>query len=340
MSIAITERMSLKPYNTFGMDVWAAYFIRVHSMTELQESLDWAKRENLSIQVLGGGSNILFTKPVNGLVIRNEIKGIEKVYEDDTDVYLKIGAGEIWHQFVLHCLKHNYSGVENLALIPGFVGASPMQNIGAYGVEVKDVFHELTAMNRHTYTIEKFSKQDCAFGYRESIFKNKYKNEYIITDVTFRLSKIPYFNIEYGAIKQELDKQNVQELSIHAIANAIMAIRTSKLPDPAHIGNAGSFFKNPSVTKEHYAILKEKFPTIIAHENSDGSMKLAAGWLIEQCGLKGYRLKDAGVHEKQALVLVNYGAASGDEILQICKKVEEAVYNKFRVKLEPEVNII
>ncbi|MEE6186284.1 UDP-N-acetylmuramate dehydrogenase [Niabella digestorum] len=340
MSVSIISGVSLKPYNTFGIDVQAEYLARAGSLTEVQECLQWVKHKPIPCLVLGGGSNILLTQSVQGLVIKNEVKGIEKIYEDEESVYLKVGAGEVWHQFVLYCLQHNYAGVENLALIPGSVGASPLQNIGAYGVEIKEVFHELTAMHRRTAEVVHFSHADCAFGYRDSVFKHKYKNEFVIIDVTFRLSKTPRFNIEYGAIKQELDKRQISELSIHAIAEAVMAIRTSKLPDPAQIGNAGSFFKNPSVAKEQYLVLKEKFPGLVAYENQDGSMKLAAGWLIEQCGLKGYRNNDAGVHEKQALVLVNYGNATGAEILQVCNMVQHAVEEKFGVKLEPEVNII
>lgn len=340
MSVSIISGVSLKPYNTFGIDVQAEYLARAGSLTEVQECLQWVKHKSIPCLVLGGGSNILLTQSVQGLVIKNEVKGIEKIYEDEESVYLKVGAGEVWHQFVLYCLQHNYAGVENLALIPGSVGASPLQNIGAYGVEIKEVFHELTAMHRRTAEVVHFSHADCAFGYRDSVFKHKYKNEFVIIDVTFRLSKTPRYNIEYGAIKQELDKRQISELSIHAIAEAVMAIRTSKLPDPAQIGNAGSFFKNPSVAKEQYLVLKEKFPGLVAYENQDGSMKLAAGWLIEQCGLKGYRNNDAGVHEKQALVLVNYGNATGAEILQVCNMVQHAVEEKFGVKLEPEVNII
>lgn len=340
MSVSIISGVSLKPYNTFGIDVQAEYLARAGSLTEVQECLQWVKHKPIPCLVLGGGSNILLTQSVQGLVIKNEVKGIEKIYEDEESVYLKVGAGEVWHQFVLYCLQHNYAGVENLALIPGSVGASPLQNIGAYGVEIKEVFHELTAMHRRTAEVVHFSHADCAFGYRDSVFKHKYKNEFVIIDVTFRLSKTPRFNIEYGAIKQELDKRQISELSIHAIAEAVMAIRTSKLPDPSQIGNAGSFFKNPSVAKEQYLVLKEKFPGLVAYENQDGSMKLAAGWLIEQCGLKGYRNNDAGVHEKQALVLVNYGNATGAEILQVCNMVQHAVEEKFGVKLEPEVNII
>ena len=246
----------------------------------------------------------------------------------------------MWHQLVMYCLEHNYSGIENLALIPGLVGASPMQNIGAYGVEIKEVFHELTAIHKSTLEQVTFSNAACEFGYRESIFKHRYKNQFVITDVTYRLSKKQKYHIEYGAIKQELEKAGVQELSIRAIANAVIAIRTSKLPDPKEIGNAGSFFKNPSVPKEQFRQLKEKFPAIVAYENPDQTMKLAAGWLIEQCGLKGYRKGDAGVHSRQALVLVNYGNAKGADILEVCQMVQDAVYKQFGVRLLPEVNIL
>lgn len=333
------QHFSLKKYNTFGIECNAAYFAAAETIEELKELLQWAHLKKLSSLILGGGSNVLFTKDVEGLVIRNGISGIEKISEDENHVYLKVGAGVVWHQFVLYCLEHNYAGVENLALIPGSVGASPMQNIGAYGVEIKELFHELTALHKQTLETQTFSNSDCAFGYRESVFKNKYKNEFVITDVTYRLNKVPQFNIGYGAIKQELELQGAKELSIQAIANAVMAIRSSKLPDPAKIGNAGSFFKNPSIPKDQYQILKSKFPDLVAYENTDGTMKLAAGWMIDQCGLKGYRNGDAGVHDKQALVLVNHGTASGSEIVSLCKHVQSEVFAKFGVELHPEVNI-
>ncbi|MFT4094247.1 MAG: UDP-N-acetylmuramate dehydrogenase [Niabella sp.] len=334
------EQISLKPYNTFGIDVAAEKFERIYSIESLQECLQLAKDKSIPATILGGGSNILFTKNVKGLVIQNSLTGIEKLQEDEDYVYLKAGGGEVWHRFVLYCLEHNYAGVENLVLIPGLVGASPMQNIGAYGVEIKEVFYELTAVHRHDLTVHTFSNGDCAFGYRESIFKNRYKDQLVITDVTYRLHKKPQFKIEYGAVKQELEKQGVQALSIRAVADAVMAIRSSKLPNPKKIGNAGSFFKNPSVSKEQFEQLKAAFPTMIAYENPDGTVKLAAGWLIEQCGLKGYRQGDAGVHEKQALVLVNYGNATGPDILKVCALVQRTVSEKFNIELSPEVNIL
>lgn len=340
MSIHIQDNISLKPFNTFGMNVRARNFVTVSGSEEVRASLQWAASRRMPSFILGGGSNILFTKDLDGLVIQNSVKGIDKIYEDEAYVHLKVGGGEAWHQFVLYCLDHHYAGVENLALIPGLVGASPMQNIGAYGVEIKEVFHELTAIHRKTLETVYFSNKDCEFGYRESVFKHRYKDQFIITDVTYRLSKRADFNVEYGAIRQELEKAGVQELSVKAIADAVIAIRSSKLPDPREIGNAGSFFKNPSVPKEQFDTLKLKFPGMVAYENPDHSIKLAAGWLIEQAGLKGFRKGDAGVHARQALVLVNYGNAGGSEILDICHMVQDAVYEIFGVALSPEVNIV
>jgi UDP-N-acetylmuramate dehydrogenase len=240
----------------------------------------------------------------------------------------------------LHCIKNIWAGVENLSLIPGCTGASPMQNIGAYGVEIKDVFHELTAFHLHEKANYTFKAKDCEFGYRESVFKRKYKDQFVVLDVTFRLSKQPHFNTSYGAIEQELEKMGVKELSIRAISQAVINIRSSKLPAPKDIGNAGSFFKNPSVTKEKYLQLKQDFENIVGYENADATIKLAAGWLIEQCGWKGFREGDAGVHAKQALVLVNYGNATGDEVFTLSKRIMDSVSDKFNVSLEREVNII
>jgi UDP-N-acetylmuramate dehydrogenase len=259
---------------------------------------------------------------------------------------VRVGAGENWHRFVLHCIENNWAGVENLSLIPGNVGASPMQNIGAYGVEIKEVFHELTAFHLHEKRIYTFGLRDCEFAYRDSIFKNKYKDQFVIMDVTYRLNKTPTYNISYGAIQQELDKMGVNELSIATISQAVINIRTSKLPDPSVIGNAGSFFKNPSISKKKFDDLKSKFQNIAAYENQDGSIKLAAGWLIEQCGpsdsvsWKGFRKGDAGCHQKQALVLVNFGHASGKEIYDLSEEIRDSVLNKFGVDLEREVNLI
>ena len=347
----IRESISLKPYNTFGIDAKARYFASFTNLMELEAVCNHKPQTTFGRRrlaagaanhklVLGGGSNILLTKNFEGLVLKNDIKGIEVLKEDDQHIYVKAGAGENWHRFVLFCVQNNYAGIENLSLIPGNVGASPMQNIGAYGVEIKDVFYELEAFHKKEKIIQKFSLNDCEFGYRESVFKNKYKNQFIITSVTYRLSKQPSFNTSYGAIQQELEKMGVKEVSIRAISQAVINIRSSKLPDPNEIGNAGSFFKNPIVSKQQYEDLKKEYPTMVAFPTVNDEMKLAAGWLIEQCGWKGYRKGDAGCYSKQALVLVNYGGASGREIYELSEEIIFSVKSKFKVSLEREVNII
>ncbi len=333
----LQENFSLKSYNSFGIDVRAKYFSRFTTQDELADILDRKIKTQL---ILGGGSNILFTKNYDGLVLKNEISGIEKINEDENHVYVKAGAGVGWHPFVLYCIEHNYAGAENLSLIPGSVGASPMQNIGAYGVEIKDIFHTLEAYHIEDKKLVHFSKTDCEFGYRESIFKNHYKNQFVITSVTFRLNKIPVFNTSYGAIETELQKMGVASPSIKAISDAVIKIRQSKLPDPAVIGNAGSFFKNPTIPNEQFLALKNEFPLIVGYPAGENQTKLAAGWLIEQCGWKGYRKGDAGCHEKQALVLVNHGHASGEEILLLSEKIIASVKLQFGVELSREVNII
>jgi len=338
----IQKNISLKRYNTFGIDAAAEYFAAVHSVEELKEAIDHNRKRVTAdgkMFILGGGSNILLTKDIEGLVIRNEIHGIEKISEDENSVMIRAGAGVNWHDFVLHCLDKEYAGVENLALIPGSVGASPMQNIGAYGVEIKDVFHSLEALQIADGKEVVFNKADCAFGYRESVFKGKYKDQFVITSVTYNLNKAPVFNTTYGAIEDELRKMNTQSLSIRSIAEAVMNIRRSKLPDPAAIGNAGSFFKNPVISKGLFQALKKKYPDITGYESGKG-FKVAAGWLIEQCGWKGFRRGDAGCHAKQALVLVNYGSAKGEEILSLSREIIESVSDKFGILLEQEVNII
>ena len=330
------EKFSLKSYNTFGIDSYAAFFSSFANIEELQEALEY---KELPILILGGGSNILFTKDFDGLVLKNEIKGIENLREDDEYVYIKAGAGENWHQLVMHCVDNNLAGMENLSLIPGNAGATPMQNIGAYGVEIKDIFYELEAYHINDKQVVKFGLNDCEFGYRESIFKKKYRNQFVILNVTYRLHKKPAFNISYGAIAQELDRMGIKDLSIKAISQAVIHIRSSKLPDPHTVGNAGSFFKNPTVSSTVYETLKTRFPGIIGYAMDNGEVKLAAGWLIEQSGWKGFRNGDAGCYEKQALVLVNYGKASGKEIYSLSEEIVLSVEEKFGVKLEREVNI-
>ncbi len=344
----LLENISLKKYNSFGIEAFAAYFSKFKTVDEARELLALKETSNQKQEtlILGGGSNMLFTKNVEGLVLKNEITGIEKVKEDDEYVYIKAGAGVNWHNLVMHCIENNFAGIENLSLIPGNVGASPMQNIGAYGVEIKDVFHQLEALHMEDGKLVTFGLNDCSFGYRESVFKRRYKNQFIITSVTYRLNKKPAFNTSYGAIEQELEKMHVKELSIRAISDAVINIRSSKLPNPAEIGNAGSFFKNPEVPKDQFENLKIAFPNMVGYVLESGNVKLAAGWLIEQCGpqesvsWKGFRKGDAGCHAKQALVLVNYGNATGAEIYSLSSAIIQSVKEKFGVMLEREVNII
>ncbi|NNV55807.1 UDP-N-acetylmuramate dehydrogenase [Limnovirga soli] len=336
----IQENISLRPYNTFGIESKARYFSSFSGLADLEQLLSLETYDNMPTLVLGGGSNILFTKEVNALVIKNDIKGISLEAEDDEYYYVKAFAGENWHGFVQYCIQHGFAGVENLSLIPGNVGASPMQNIGAYGVEIKDVFYSLEGYHIKDKTLVAFNAADCRFGYRESVFKQHLKNQFVIVSVTFRLRKEPRYNTSYGAIEQELEKMGVQQLSISAISQAVINIRSSKLPNPAVIGNAGSFFKNPTIPNTVFLPLKERFPAIVGYPVGLEETKLAAGWLIEQCGWKGYREGDAGCHAQQALVLVNYGTAKGSDIYTLSTKIIESVYNKFGVTLEREVNIV
>jgi UDP-N-acetylmuramate dehydrogenase len=334
----IQENISLKPYNSFGIDAKAKYFATFKDTDELSTLL--ANDSRFPTLVLGGGSNILLTKDYDGLVLKNEIKGIALLHEDSEYVYVKTGAGENWHQFVLYCIERNWAGVENLSLIPGNVGASPMQNIGAYGVEVDDLFWDLEAYHIKEKKLVTFTRSDCEFGYRDSVFKSKYKDQFIILNVTFQLRKKPRFKTSYGAIEEELEKMGVKELTLKALSGAVINIRSSKLPDPSEIGNAGSFFKNPSISKEQFNLLKGKFENIIGYENLNGTVKLAAAWLIEQCGWKGFRRGDAGCHSKQALVLVNYGNANGNDIYNLSEEILQSVKEKFNIILEREVNIV
>ena len=341
----VQQSTSLLPYNTFGIDAKAQFFASFSNLEELKSLLAYRKAKSspnnpLPLMVLGGGSNILLTKDFDGLVLKNDLKGIELVSEDADHYYVRAAAGEVWHELVEYCIEHNYAGLENLSLIPGNVGASPMQNIGAYGVEVKDVFHELEALNINEGTIRTFSNTDCEFGYRESVFKSKLKGQFIILNVTFRLQKHPVLNTSYGAIKEQLELMGEKELTIKNISQAIINIRTSKLPNPKEIGNAGSFFKNPQISKFKLQVLWEDYPDVVAYEVNSLTYKLAAGWLIEKCGWKGIRRGDAGCHAKQALVLVNYGHASGREILDLSTEIINSVKEKFGVELEREVNIV
>lgn len=332
------RNQSLKSYNTFGIDVYANYFAEVKSHHEIIKVLKFSKENQLEILVLNGGSNLLFTKDFDGLVLKINTKGIETIEENNDFIQLKVQAGENWHEWVQYCMKHDLGGLENLSLIPGNCGTAPLQNIGAYGVEIKDVLVEVTALEIATQKIKTFSNSDCEFGYRESVFKNQYKNQFILLDVTFQLTKRNHLlQIEYGAIRSEL--QNIDNPTIQDVSQAVVRIRQSKLPDPKIIGNAGSFFKNPVISLEKFQTLKKKFPEMPGYP-FDNQIKTAAGWLIEQAGWKGKRFGDAGVHAKQALVLVNYGSATGKEIYDLSQKIILDIYSKFGIQLEREVNII
>lgn len=336
----ISENISLKPFNTFGLEAKAKYFTVFKSTAELIEILLLEEYKLKKKLFLGGGSNILLMNDFNGLVLKNEIKGLEVVLENEEKSILQVGGGEIWHDFVLQTLERNLSGIENLSLIPGTVGAAPMQNIGAYGVEIKDVFVALEALNLQTFEVEVFDKEKCNFGYRESFFKHDGKGKYVILNVSFELSKIPHFNVSYGAIKDTLIQMGIETIGSKAISDAVINIRKSKLPDPAKIGNAGSFFKNPELDKAFFDQIKTKFPEIPSYPIDEKKVKVPAGWLIEQAGWKGKRFGEIGVHEKQALVLVNYGGGHGQEIADLAFKIQASVLDIFGINIMPEVNFI
>ena len=334
----IEQNVFLKPYNTFGLDAQAKLMARVHSIPTLQEVLSDAKLKSEERFILGGGSNILLTRNVDGLVIKNEIDGIDVIDETSSHFLVRSGAGVVWHELVMHCIQNGFAGIENLSLIPGNVGAAPMQNIGAYGVELKDVFHSLEAVEMATGNVETFSASDCQFGYRESVFKRKLKGQFIISSVTLKLNKEPNLNTSYGAIEQELERLSISAPSIKDVSQAVINIRQSKLPDPKELGNSGSFFKNPVVPTSKYEELKSVHPNIPGYPAGENT-KLAAGWLIEQCGWKGKVVGNTGSHAKQALVLVNYGNATGVEIFELSEQILQSVYDTFGVQLEREVNV-
>lgn len=336
----IQQNISLKAYNTFGIDVKAREFVVINSLDELCILCAAFNLTDRKILIMGGGSNLLLTKDFDGMVIKINLKGIEVVGENDDYTWVKCMAGEVWHEFVLYCISNNLGGVENLSLIPGCVGAAPMQNIGAYGVEIKDTFDSLEAVEIATGEVVKFNNKDCNFGYRESIFKQEAKGRYIIASVTFRLSKKPVFNVSYGAIQQTLEKNGITLPTVKAISDAVISIRKSKLPDPLVLGNAGSFFKNPEITPEEFDELKSRFPDVVGYPAGSGYIKVAAGWLIEQCGWKGKVVGNAGSHKDQALVLVNYGGATGSEIWKLALDIKNSVMEKFGITINPEVNIV
>jgi len=337
--LQIQENVSLKNFNTFGIDVSARYFVEIGHEDELVELFmdpQWSQMERL---VLGGGSNMLFVNDFDGLVIRMNIRGIEHRINHN-EVFVEAGAGEVWNDLVNFCVAREYAGIENLSLIPGSVGASPIQNIGAYGVELKDVFYSCQAFEIATGTFKKFTNEDCRFGYRDSIFKNELKEKYIITSVKFKLSLIPNLNLKYGAIEQELTNRGITNPTIKDISQVVSHIRVSKLPDPSTIGNAGSFFKNPVITADQFEHVRSKFPEVVNYPAGNDLVKLAAGWLIEQCGWKGKVVGHTGTWKNQALVLVNHGEATGEEVYSFSSQIIDSVYRKFGVLLDREVNII
>ncbi|MCB0398628.1 MAG: UDP-N-acetylmuramate dehydrogenase [Winogradskyella sp.] len=337
--MVIEYNVSLQPFNTFGINAEAKKYCNITNETTLTEVLKTKKNQPLFI--LGGGSNMLLTKDIEALVLHINLKGIEVVNETDDAVFVRAKAGENWHQFVLWCLERNYGGIENLSLIPGNVGTSPIQNIGAYGVELKDVFESCEAIGVNDQEKRIFTKADCKFGYRESVFKQELKDEYIITSVTFKLTKSNHIlHTDYGAIKQQLEAFNITEPTIKDVSNAVIAIRQSKLPDPKEIGNSGSFFKNPVISIDQFKKLQANFLEVPSYKVSDDLVKVPAGWLIEQAGFKGKRFYDYGVHNEQALVLVNYGNAKGSDIYELAQLIQKTINRIFDISIETEVNII
>jgi UDP-N-acetylmuramate dehydrogenase len=336
----VEQNKSLQHLNTFGIGVSTKYFAEVFSPDDFRDVISDSKYKNEKKLILGAGSNILFTKNFDGLVIKNSLPGIEVLKEDAFSVWIRAAAGEVWHSFVMFCVERNLAGVENLSLIPGLIGAAPMQNIGAYGAELKETCEEVEAIHLGTGENAVFKNSDCEFGYRESIFKNKFKDEFLISRVTFKLSKIFKPKISYGDIRKTLEDMRAEDRTIKAVSEAVIKIRTSKLPDPKDIGNAGSFFKNPVVSKKKFQELISKHPLMPNYPQRNSEMKIPAGWLIEQCGWKGKRIGNAGVHAKQALVVVNYGGASGEEVFAVAQQVQKSVIEKFGIELQTEVNII
>jgi UDP-N-acetylmuramate dehydrogenase len=335
----ILNNFSLKNYNTFGIEAKAQQFVAVHSVSELKSILEQNKSNKKFI--LGGGSNMLLTKDIEALVIHIDLKGKRILKEDDDFVWIEGQAGENWHEFVLWNIDQNFGGLENMSLIPGNVGTTPVQNIGAYGTEMKDTFVSCEAINIENQETKTFTKEECNFGYRESIFKHEVKDQYVITSVVFKLTKRNHkINTSYGDITAELVKNNIATPGLKDVSNAVIAIRKSKLPDPAELGNSGSFFKNPILLKTNFEKIHQKFPEMRFFDISETEVKVPAGWLIEQAGLKGKRFGDAGIHKNQALVLVNYGNATGQEILNVSKTVQDTVFSTFGIHIEAEVNII
>ncbi|MFJ4343945.1 UDP-N-acetylmuramate dehydrogenase [Pseudomonas sp. NPDC089401] len=332
------EQVSLKPYNTFGIDVSARYFVQARNDDEVREALLQARQRALPVMVIGGGSNLLLTRDIDALVLHMASRGCRVLSDDGERLVVEGEAGEPWHPFVQWTLAQGFCGLENLSLIPGTVGAAPMQNVGAYGVEIKDVFAGLTALDRETGTLRDFSLEECAFGYRDSLFKRN-PGRWLILRVRFALSRTLQAHLDYGPVRQRLLEQGIEQPNAQAISDAICGIRREKLPDPAELGNAGSFFKNPVVSVERVEAIRAQYPSVVAYPQADGQVKLAAGWLIEQAGWKGYREGDAGVHRLQSLVLVNYGQASGAQLHALAQRIQADILARFGVELEMEPNL-
>ncbi|WP_350646855.1 UDP-N-acetylmuramate dehydrogenase [Pseudomonas sp. HY13-MNA-CIBAN-0226] len=337
MSLQVQARVSLKPYNSFGVDVQARLFAQAHSDDDVRDALVYATQHEVPLLVIGGGSNLLLTADIQALVLRMATRGIRLLSDNGQQVVIEAEAGEPWHPFVQHTLAQGLSGLENLSLIPGTVGAAPMQNIGAYGVEIKDVFAGLTALDRRTGELRDFSLDECKFAYRDSLFKQE-PGRWLILRVRFNLNRAEHLHLEYGPVRQRLTEQGIDRPTAGDVSQAICSIRSEKLPDPAVLGNAGSFFKNPLVPAAVVTRLKAEFPDLVAYAQPDGQMKLAAGWLIERAGWKGFREADAGVHKLQALVLVNYGAATGLQLLDLAQRIQKDIWQRFQVELEMEPN--
>ncbi|KRP61294.1 UDP-N-acetylmuramate dehydrogenase [Pseudomonas trivialis] len=337
MTLQVQAQVSLKPFNSFGIDVRAQLFAEARGDADVREALAYAAAQALPLLVIGGGSNLLLTQDIPALVLRMATRGIRVLQDDDSRVVIEAEAGEPWHPFVLWTLEHGFCGLENLSLIPGTVGAAPMQNIGAYGVEIKDVFAGLTALDRQTGELRDFSLEECQFGYRDSLFK-QHTGRWLILRVRFALSRTRHLKLDYGPVQQRLAAQGITDATPSDVSRAICSIRREKLPDPAELGNAGSFFKNPLVSPVLAAELKSQYPDLVAYPQADGQMKLAAGWLIDKAGWKGFREGDAGVHSMQALVLVNYGGATGQDIANLARRIQQDIAQRFKVELEMEPN--
>lgn len=336
----IQTNYSLKSLNTFNLDVSAKQYVKLYSVADAIELIESGQLKQTSYFILGGGSNVLFTQDFNGLIIQAEFKGIEIISETDQLVQIKVGAGEVWENLVEYTVNNNWGGIENLALIPGNAGASPIQNIGAYGTELKDVFISLNAINLETGKLEEFTNEQCQFDYRYSIFKGELKDKYLISDITLELSKKPIANLSYNALKKEFQNQDLTKLKIQDVYAKVVQVREAKLPDPKEFGNAGSFFKNPVISAAKLELLVLEYPKLIHFPHKPNQVKLAAAWLIDQCGWKGEQIGDAGVHKNQALVLVNYGKAKGVEIIALAEKIKKSVFDKFGISLDFEINVI